>query len=799
MSKSVDNSPFNPRHPIGKSLESYCASVFKNQPDCSDAIKGFRCGFGNDVIKSRSTTRVESREHLAVDELLMPCGVSCPRFEMPFTESVFQQYLKPVEGVPFSITPQALAEDDAKFERPLLQYDVVGATDMEWYRKQKSFEVLNGIIASKQHLNDGNGPNILHYCHVSYLPQLLLRFVRPGLKVNHVTFLDQEGVGYTHGNLDEDLPKVDFSYSFMRGNIQDFAHYTEKQYVYRDVMERAVADGIFARDCAPGDWDWRIKRDILNMMPDVVSVVNQQFDDTVMAPSPMSYDIFFSGHVYEVVSDKKSIDALMQVMSEDGVGIMFYINENVLVDPVFAASHGYVILGHKSKCFKVCDTYTSRVYSEYKRDIAFAASAYLYAGAVIFEAASGSYPGVELELTSDDVTYTVYGFHRVVQELYPLPSLPGLDGKFTYDEVSKHHMDPLTNNPTQASYHDVYLGSVVYAPKLDGVTGILVAKSNMNKIYILVGKDKYVMNTDRVPCGVNRQDVAFQIEVLFHDKVSRHMNYIVVDLITQRHSQMPFIIKWNLVQSAMVNNKCCLQKYVRTWPSGGEGVVIQPLLHVNSDKVKLLGKVYVRSTAKYVKCDGDLDVVDFSVRCAYGEMDIDRVLPRHSERISPVCGSFVLWEPDEVRYIEVKLKIGAGRMEAVLISERDDRHYASVSKLPTNLIRYSDFKKIVVSDFANNIKLPAGDFTLRYGFERFMRILHLLIQRSCAGTTVDDDMLLLLLGAKEANDCNHSKFSESCIICNVQRSAFTHFPSNHFNDSIARFRGNILKELHKKN
>jgi len=786
MSKSNKSSAFHPSTPIGSTLKQYCDAVFAEQPSLDEAIGGFSKHYGSgNFIKPRPTVQVEPLENDPVAVLDMPAGVSCPRFEIDLDENMFQAFLKPVEGVPFTCTPDALKDDHAMFVRPLAEFDVIGTTSIEWQRKHRTFEVLNGLIASMSHLNDGNGPNILHHGHISYLPKLMERFCHSG-PVNHVTFLDKTPLTsknvcsreFPNASLDQ-LPAFPYSYAFMQGTIDEFATYTHSQYAYRDSLAKAFVDGISSKE-------------LNDMIPDMADAVSKNFDDTILAPAPMSYDIYFNMHEYSVIVDKKSIDALLSILSPVGVGIMSFINESILHDPIYAAAHGYSILGKKGNTVIVCDTYTTRVYSEQRRNVNFIMNAYAYLGTAFFQVSSESYPGVELKITSDDVTYSVYGFHRQLFPLHPLPSCGELKGTLSYIDVALHQMKPLANSPTQAAYVDSYLGSCVYAPKLDGVTGFLVVKCSRNEIFVIIGQYKYICPTSFSPSGANERDLAFQIEVLSHDPTAKIISYVVVDLVTSVHSQIPFGLKWNLVQNAFKHNVESLQTYTKSWPVGGEGVVIQPLMHINADKVTLMGKTYVRSNAKYVKGYLGCDVVDFSVQCAYNSIGVD--LPNKSQ-LYPIDGAHTLWDEDEMKFVEVQLTVEDGKLSCSMLHVRDDRCYASVGKLPQNLICYQDFRRMVIADCATNVKLPAEAFSLRYGFERFLRILHLLVQKS-RKMSIDDDELMLLIGAKAMNGCDHSRYNAKCIICVTERSALEHFPSHHFSESISRFRGNIVKELH---
>jgi len=120
------------------------------------------------------------------------------------------------------LEPDFLARVDGQFGRNLSPSDVPNNVGMDSLRKERSWYYLDALLA--HHASNPcpveRGAVVLQCCDLSYVPQMLLRYHKRGVK--HVTFLHSKNT--FHSTLaEDDLPKVDYHYQFVYGTTSQLS------------------------------------------------------------------------------------------------------------------------------------------------------------------------------------------------------------------------------------------------------------------------------------------------------------------------------------------------------------------------------------------------------------------------------------------------------------------------------------------------------------------------------------------------------------------------------------------------
>jgi hypothetical protein len=738
-------------------LSSFLATSFTDVPNDLDSVMFFlkeRQAMMTSNYVSRPTTETVTPEYEDVRELQMPSSVVCPRFdEIDIVGDT-------VDVMSF-LEPSFLKSSDAQFARNMLPTDVVDNLGMDVVRKKATFHALDKALDSfaKKNLK----PNVIHHCDASYVPQLLLRF--HGRGVGHVVFL-HPSTNILNANYslwdDSDLPSVDFTYSFMYGSVTSFVEFVLKQNIYNATIGQLRMEP---------DYEMLVQSVARDADPNITLAEAYGMGNPGYVPT--MYHVYFSMHNYDLIRTQ-SINELSSILDADcGVGIVALVSPGCLVNPVTAALNGYTLLGRHGSCVTIYDTFTSKVYHEYLFKASRVARWFFNAGAVFGLVTGSFFPGVEIQTFSHfDTSFAVYGFHFHKPLPFALPPSSNWGGTFEWSSYEYGSPSRVRfNTPTQASLWDVTnMTEAWYAPKANGYTAILHVDRDFTTI--LFGPHRFSAATPLVVCS-NITPVAFQIELMLlrngklcdeamdHDFFVKNFpifTYKVVDLLGKYARHLPFFCKWTLCHAFFAYNTSALQEYSEDWISSDEGCVIQPVLHVSTETVKMgeEGGTEIRSHAKSVKhykVDDDYEIgSDFCVSLPHKIADgIDT----------------------ESKIHEVEVFSHNGRFHMREVRVRPDRKFESLSKVPNNIADYKQFRSAV---FAKFIWKGDSNKPLNFAVYKFQRLLHCMIVNSIRGLDPHPSEWEYLVGLKSLAKCDHQKFANGCVVCEFARGSAKMFP-----------------------
>lgn len=824
-----EHSRFDISKPFGFSLNKFVLSKFDPEPTLQDvhsALNGDVAYFNKQGV-SRPVTVTQSAPPPMTSEIESVPPVVAWRFMERCDESLFSSLL---ENPNHLNTAESLSILDGQFSANLVASDIMSSVSKDFERKHETFIALNEVIASMKDLNGGRGPNVLHLCDASY-ENILLRFRG---KINHLTILHN---GFVKPDWDN-LPAVEFSYSFYCGTIDELVEYIHNEDRERETHARARADGVDGYEPYPAtpikmQFPLQYPLDVYNNPRGAQSAkgtthfdaaMESDYADPVMTavpnlPPPDKYDLVYSMHDYQLFRSL-AIEPLLTVMTPNGVGIMTLVSEAAMVNPIVAAEMGYSILGSCSNSVYMHDRYTTRCFKEYLLDIGSIVRRFARVGAVFGVVNSSFFPGVELKMPERcDRSFTVYGFHQALPIVHPLVPDPCLTLPFTWDVCVPKQLNVKYNSPTQASMYDLTnMTHFVVAPKSDGVTGLLLFEPATCDMHVMLLGLKLSRKIPKFVFGYNSDVLAFQIEVLVSEsdawKISKgqitSFNYKIIDFMGKSNRNLPFGVKWHLVNQIFSHDslKVLLQSYTTGFCSSDEGSVFQPLLRTANEIVcSETGGKFNRKTSKSVKklnIDGDIvDKLDFSMRVPADEINVDiDVFPAQPSTSYVPCSLNPSVRRTEIldgldcnaKLREVDLYVHKGKMHVRVGRERPDRNYESHGRLPPEIATYHQFETKMLANFTIPFTINSNS-PLSWGIWKFSTLLWNLVVKCHRSVDVDDDFLMELTKERTYLGCSHKKFSNKCVPCLYMREAEFKFPHPELKKTIFRARGFALSEV----
>jgi hypothetical protein len=609
-------------------LAGICMNNMKGPPptvqEVFDRINGERKYAEASV--GRTYNREEIPEPATPTHVEFHDGINCPRFAEPVLDLFDDPML--------ALDPDFLKWSNDQFNADFKTTDVISNVTVGGERKRATYVALNEAMDyfSTRSFVETCGAVILHHCDMSYLDHVMQRFV--GHNVKHVTFLHSGSK-----LIPQVLSKVDYTYSFYSGAIDEYALFHHDSLVLKHTRDEMLAhtvndqpDPLFAEEWALGQYE-ALSNLFSGRLSDVTyfrAVWNNviHYETGLDKYLPLNYDIYFGFHQYELLT-RKSIRELATIMHTDSVGIVSVVNAGALLNPLHCATNGYRILGQKGDHITVYDEFTTRTFHEVVVNEVGVQNNFLECGAVFGIVTKEFFPNFFVSFPSGcDKSFSVYGFHfctPIVPVCVPSDWIG--KGEFYVDTcVQDKNFQFRMNAPIMATFHDMIhtpQNGFLFAPKLDGVAAALVIERNCARIRIHNIKLEFTPANEHwlppfaCPEGTKVKEV-FQVE-LFVDSdaissagefskryLGRKIKFKIVDYLdasSQSVSRMPFGVRWSAVQTIMQHNPRVLQEYTTHPKFSDEGIVIQPVLKLNQDIVRMWdgkGEAHY-SCARYIK------------------------------------------------------------------------------------------------------------------------------------------------------------------------------------------------------